>query len=378
MEQNAINVTELPITSKNEIAKAKTEKQSIKCVVWDLDETIWQGVLAEDTGVSIRPGVIEAIKELDRRGILQSISSKNNHDDATNKLEELGLWAYFIYPQINWNAKSAGIEKISKYLNFHLNTFAFIDDQPFEREEVKYAHPCVSCFDSIDIDAIVNLDRMKPRFITAESSVRRQLYLHDIQRKKAEESYESASEEFLATLNLCFDISLCKTEDLKRAEELTVRTNQLNTAGYTYSYDELDEFRCSDKHILLVARLDDKYGSYGTIGLCLIETHNDYWTLKLLLMSCRVMSRGVGNVMLHFVMNSAKKAGKTLRAEFISNQRNRLMYITYKFAGFSVLEEKGDLTIFHHDLKQVRAMPEHVAFSFSGPDDFYHQNNASR
>ena len=113
-----------------------------------------------------------------------------------------------------------------------------------------------------------------------------------------------------------------KEEDLQRAEELTVRTNQLNATGYTYSYNELNQFRLSDKYKLLMARLDDKYGRYGHIGLALVKCNPDVWTLKLLLMSCRVMSRGVGSIMLNHIMQLAKSHKVRLRAEFVPTGRN--------------------------------------------------------
>ena len=129
-----------------------------------------------------------------------------------------------------------------------------------------------------------------------------------------------------------------KEKDLQRAEELTVRTHQLNTTGYTYSYDELDQFRQSEKHILLMAKLEDKYGEYGHIGLALIACGEKVWTIKLLLMSCRVMSRGVGSIILGYILRLAKKNHTKLRGEFIPNGRNRMMNITYRFAGFDEIK----------------------------------------
>lgn len=113
-------------------------------------------------------------------------------------------------------------------------------------------------------------------------------------------------EEFLTTLKMMLTIAPASVEELKRAEELTVRTHQLNTTGYTYSYEELDQFRQSDRHLLLIAGLDDKYGTYGKIGVILVECFEAVWTIKLLLMSCRVMSRGVGSVVINHIRNEAR------------------------------------------------------------------------
>lgn len=148
--------------------------------------------------------------------------------------------------------------------------------------------------------------------------------------------------------------------DLERAEELTVRTHQLNATGVTYSHEELDAFRCSDDHLLLVASLEDRFGSYGTIGLALIERHPELWTLKLLLMSCRVMSRGVGAVLLNHVLRLASAAAVRLQAEFVPTDRNRVMYVTYKFAGFSEVSTAGPIHVLEHSLASIPGPPSHV------------------
>lgn len=112
-----------------QILKAQKEKQSIKCVVWDLDNTLWDGILLEDSSVTLREDALSALQTLDERGILLSIASRNDHDAAMAKLTELGIQEYFLYPEINWNAKSSSIENIARNLNIGLDTFAFVDDQ---------------------------------------------------------------------------------------------------------------------------------------------------------------------------------------------------------------------------------------------------------
>lgn len=342
------------------IAQAQEEEQSIKCVVWDLDHTLWDGILLEGDDVRLRQGVVEVIKELNRRGILHSIASRNEHELAMAKLREFGVEEYFLYPEINWNPKSLSVQAIAKSLNLGLDTFAFVDDQVFERQEVSFALPEVLCIDADDLHRIPGMPRMMPRFITSESQLRRQMYLADIERNKIENEFAGTNEEFLATLGMVFRIKPADEGDLQRAEELTARTHQLNTTGYTYSYDELNEFRQSTEHLLLVASLDDKYGTYGTIGLSLIELGAAFWTVKLLLMSCRVMSRGVGTIMMNYIMAQAKQAHARLRAEFIPTDRNRMMYVTYKFGGFKKVATRGDLVILENDLNYIQPLPDYV------------------
>lgn len=338
----------------------KKKDNKIKCVVWDLDNTIWKGTLLENTVTELREGVIDIIKELDNRGVLQSIASKNEHNMAMEKLKEYGIEKYFLYPQINWNAKSSSIETIKSKINIGIDTIAFVDDQAFEREEVKHMLPEVLCIDALDIYKILDLPRMNPRFITQDSKKRRLMYMSDIKRNKVEENFTGPKQDFLQSLDMCLTISPVMDDDLKRAEELTVRTNQLNATGYTYSYEELDELRFSENHVLLMAGLNDKYGTYGKIGLILVECNRDVWTIKLLLMSCRVMSRGIGSIILNYVLKLAKEAGVKLLAEFVPTDRNRMMYITYKFSGFKEAGERDNVVILENDLKHIQEAPNYV------------------
>jgi FkbH-like protein len=245
-------------------------------------------------------------------------------------------------------------------LNIGIDTFAFVDDQPFEREEVSFEIPQVLCIDAEQVAEICAMPEMMPRFITDDSRLRRQMYQSDIDRNVAEKDFGGSNEEFLATLGMVFTISRAQEEDLRRAEELTLRTHQLNTTGYTYSYEELNAFRHSDKHKLFISGLEDKYGTYGKIGLTLVEVSEDAWIVKLLLMSCRVMSRGVGTIMMNYVMKQAQKANMRLLAEFVPNDRNRMMYITYKFAGFKEVEKKDNLVIFEANQDLIQPYPSYV------------------
>ena len=338
----------------------KKEEKKIKCVVWDLDNTVWMGTLLEDSRVVLREGVVDIIKTLDSRGILQSIASKNEYKTAMEKLEEFGISQYFLYPQINWQPKSSSIKEIVEKINIGMDTIAFIDDQLFEREEVRYSLPDVLCLDVSVLAELLDMPEMNPRFVTEDSKIRRLMYLSDMERDRQEEVFTGTKEEFLASLNMVFTISTVKEGDLQRAEELTVRTHQLNTTGYTYSYEELDNFRKSKDHKLFIAGLEDKFGTYGKIGLALVECRPEEWVIKLLLMSCRVMSRGVGTIMLNYIMGLAKEENVHLKAEFVRTDRNRMMYITYKFAGFKEIEEDENFIVLENNLEQIQSVPEYI------------------
>ncbi|HYP24723.1 MAG TPA: HAD-IIIC family phosphatase [Actinomycetota bacterium] len=309
-------------------------RPTVKCLVWDLDNTLWRGTLLEDPSVTIDPAAVAIVQELDRRGILNSIASRNEESLALEVLREHGLDEYFLFPQINWNAKDVSVKAVADALNVGIDTLAFVDDQPFDRAEVAFSLPEVRCYSPDDLPGLLDLPDFNPPFVTPESAQRRLMYLADAARTQEEAEFSGPKEEFLSSLTMRFTISEAREDDLQRAEELTVRTNQLNTTGRTYSYDELAGFMESDAHLLLVAELEDKHGTYGKIGLALVETGADVWVLKLLLMSCRVMSRGVGTVMLNHVMREAAAAGAKLRAELVPNDRNRMMLITLRLGGF--------------------------------------------
>jgi FkbH-like protein len=320
----------------------------VKCVVWDLDRTLWDGILLESPDVALRPGVVGVLETLDERGILQSIASRNDPDTAMDKLRQLGVDQFFLHPQIGWGAKSAAVSEIGRLLNIGVDTIAFVDDEPFERDEVAAGVPGVRSIDSATYLQLTERPDMQPRFVTADSRRRREMYLAE-SRRRDDEDVAPTSEEFLASLDMVFTLSHALEGDLARVAELTVRTNQLNTTGVTYTYEELEALRTSDRHQLIIAGLEDRYGTYGKIGLVLIEERDDVWNLSLLLMSCRVMTRGVGKVLLSYVLDSAADHGATVEADFVRTDRNRLMYLTYKLAGFREVHREGDRITFRHD-----------------------------
>lgn len=327
-----------------------------KCVVWDLDNTLWHGTLLENDQLTLNEDIKRIICALDKRGILHSISSRNDFAAAKKKLIEFGMWDYFIYPEINWSHKSNAIHNIAKNINIGLDTLAFVDDQQFELDEVTSAYPMVKTFSPQQSLAFLTDESFMPRFITSESAKRRHYYKSDILRNEAE-SQANNNIDFLQSLHLELTIKRVAEEDLQRAEELTQRTHQLNTTGTIYSYETLTEFMHSDKYEVLCCSLKDKYGAYGTIGLALIEKSDAIWTIELLLMSCRVMSRNIGQSLLAFISQYAAKNNATLRARFVENDVNRQMYIMLKFNGFEEIEKNDKNILLEAKNSEPLALP---------------------
>jgi len=332
----------------------------VKLVLWDLDGTLWQGTILEGDTPVLTGGARELIEALDARGILQSIVSRNAPDDAAHWLRELRVAEYFLHPEIGWGAKSDSVARITKALNIGLDSALLIDDQPFEREEVMHAHPEVRAIDPGVLCRLREDPQLCPKFLTEESRQRRSLYRAEQARLESEQRYEGSKQEFLRTLELRLTIAQAAGGDLQRVEELVLRTNQLNTTGVTYSTEELERLRRSPQHRLLVVSLQDKFGDYGKIGLILLELAPSLWTLRLLLFSCRVMSRGIGAVVLNYLLSKAREARAQFHALYRETSRNRPMLITYRFAGFRPTYQQGDIAIFTHSLERIPDCPDYI------------------
>lgn len=313
----------------------------VKCVIWDLDDTLWEGTLSEGGGAVLRPGAREAVLELDRRGIVQSVSSRNDRAPALRRLADHGLREYFLCPQISWGPKSQGVGDVLSALNIKPEATAFVDDSPFERDEVGRALPALHIFDGGDLAGMLALPEFQAPFITEDAANRRKMYQADLDRRSAEDAFPGDADDFLRTLHMKLDIAPVTERDLQRVEELTVRTHQLNSTGYTYSYEELAALSRDPGYIFLVCGLKDDYGDSGKVGLLLLERDGEALRVKLLIVSCRVMSRGVGTALLCHATQLAARLGKTLLAEYLETEYNRIMYITYKLAGFEEVEEDG-------------------------------------
>jgi len=337
--------------------------RKIKCLVFDLDGTLWDGTLVESYDVKLKKGVRELLEELDRRGILMSVASKNDYAYAERKLREEGILDYFLVPQISWNPKSESIREISELLNLSVKEFAFIDDNQTELDEVLYAHPDIMTLKASAISKILEMDEFCPRFITEDSRLRRKLYQNDLKRRADEKQAHGTSEEFLATLDMTLTVSRVKEGDLERVEELTRRTHQLNSTGRTFSFEELSELIDDERYIFLIASLKNKYGDCGKVGIALLEKSGDAYVIKLLIMSCRVMTLGVGSAFLIHLSHIAERDRKRLLADFVFTDRNRIMYITYKMLGFEDDSDDDAIEVLLSYDGERREIPDYFNFS---------------
>ncbi|MEV5721068.1 HAD-IIIC family phosphatase [Amycolatopsis mediterranei] len=306
---------------------------TIKCVIWDLDETLWAGTLAESDRVELSDDVRAVVTGLDERGILQSVCSRNDHDEAWRQLEQLGVAGYFVLPMIGWGPKSTAVSEIVERLGFAQNAVAFVDDQPAERAEVAHHLPGIRCYPADQATRLLGLPEFDPPR-TATSARRRQLYQTEERRTAARAASTGTDADFLRSLRAELTIEPAGDHDLDRLAELTVRTTQLNTTGVPYAREELAALRARADHEVLVARLTDRFGDYGEVGIVLLARLSGVWRIRLLSTSCRVLAHGVGAVLLRWIIDRAHRAGVHLVADFRRTDRNRQMAVAYRFAGF--------------------------------------------
>ena len=307
----------------------------VKCLVWDLDDTLWNGTLLEDGTVEIAESVRELVKTLDARGILQSVASKNDHEHAWARLEELGIAEYFVLPRIGWNPKSQSIRAIADELNFAIDTIAFVDDRDSELAEVTYHLPQVRTYCAEDVLTLAGLPEFSPATVTVDSQRRRQMYQASFRRQEAQAGFEGPGEDFLRSLDLRMTITPATQSELSRVEELTRRTSQMNATGIHYSDELLRSLLDDPAHRVLVVCMQDRFGPHGAVGVLLLENFEEFWHLKLLATSCRVVSFGAGSIILRWLANQAANADAHLVADFRPTERNRMMEIAYRFAGFA-------------------------------------------
>ncbi|OXM69568.1 HAD-IIIC family phosphatase [Amycolatopsis vastitatis] len=309
--------------------------ETVKCLVWDLDDTLWRGTLAEGDDVALLPGVADVVRGLDDRGILQSVASRNDHQPAMARLAAFGLDSYFVLPQIGWGRKSDAVRAVADELGFAHRTMAFVDDRPAELAEVAFELPEVRTYPA---DAAANLlqrPEFTPPTITDDARRRRERYQAGFRRDSARAGFAGPDDDFLRSLDIVLRIGHATETDLSRLEELTRRTSQMNATGVPYSEADLRLLLGEVDHDVLVLTLTDRFGPSGAVGLALVHRHPRVWHLKLLATSCRVVSCGVGAVVLRWLADRAAAADVHLVADFRRTDRNRIMEVGYRFAGFS-------------------------------------------
>ena len=324
---------------------AEQPAAKVKCVVWDLDNTLWDGTLIETDApeaLALKSGVLELIKELDNRGVIQSVASKNDFDAAMAVLEQLGVAEYFLYPQIHWNPKSGSMEQIARSLNIGIDSLALIDDTAFERSEVSSVWPQVRTYDAIEVDRLL----YRPEFdvpVTDESRNRRVMYRAEEQRSALMQADYTDIADFIRKCNLKMHVFAPSTEEEKlRCYELIVRTNQLNMSGKKYTPEEFEEVLARPDHRNFAFSCADDYGEYGIVGFGQYRVTGEMLVFTEFAMSCRVAGKFVESALFAHLL----KLENCNVGEFavIKTKRNILLRNTLEQIGFERTQDASEGT----------------------------------
>jgi FkbH-like protein len=318
----------------------KDNKQNIlkfaKCVVWDLDGTLWDGVLmesGENPQMKLRDNILETLKTLDSRGILNSIASKNDSSDALAILDGLGISDLFVSPQINWNPKSANISLIAQQLNLDVSEFLFVDDSQFEIQEVSRIHRDIETLNASETSSMLGMAFLNPPLSSLGSS-RRQLYVQNAKRRVDEVESNLSYQDFLASCHMQLNIrNLDDQQDFERGFELLSRSNQLNLSGLRLTFQEYEKAVSEESSLWVCADLQDKYGSHGVVLVGKIDFKQDIRIAELAI-SCRVAGKYVEEAFFQWVIDSFSSNSNLLELGFIQTPKNGLIRDAIDRSGF--------------------------------------------
>ncbi|MFP4162739.1 MAG: HAD-IIIC family phosphatase [Chitinispirillaceae bacterium] len=299
--------------------------QKVKCVAWDLDNTLWKGVLINKgkDNVSIPREHIELIRNLDERGIIQTVVSKNDHEEAWSVLERHGIADYFIFPAVNWAPKSSNLKQIADRININLDTFALVDDSSFERAEVHSSLPQVRLYSEEEIARILSYEEFDVP-VTEASRQRRKSYLVQIQREKVQEQYSGDYKSFLRDCRMHLRVFSPRQEKhVSRCLELVQRSNQLNLSTRRYSGEEFENLLNTDGMLCVALHCSDRFGDYGIIGFASVDEREKVPVIKDLVISCRVAQKMVEHTFIEWLGKKEKAKGfSALGASLIKTRKN--------------------------------------------------------
>jgi FkbH-like protein len=334
-----------------------------KCIVLDLDNTLWGGVVGEDGSEGLQLGAdapgnafIAFQRELERlwrRGILLAVCSKNNFEDVAPVFDAhpamILKWDHVAAHRINWSPKATNLREIAAELNIGLDSLVFLDDNPVERAAVRAELPEVLVPELASDPAqyrtaLLQLDVFESLGLTAEDRQRGQLYAEQAQRRAYEASAGGTSiADYLAGLKMDIEISRVDASTLGRIAQLTNKTNQFNVT--TRRYTEADILALLDEGFDAYGmRVKDRFGDNGLVGVAILgPLRQGLREIDTLLLSCRVMGRGVEGMLLRHLADAARATGAAvLRGRFIPTAKNAPARDCYGTHAFSLTERLDD------------------------------------
>lgn len=356
-----------------------------KVLVVDLDNTLWGGIVGEDgmAGVAIGaeyPGAAyralqAVILQMAKRGILLAICSKNNSRDALEVLEKhpemLLRPKDFSAIRINWIDKAQNLRDIATELNVGIDSLAFLDDNPVERQRIRLELPEVTVIE-LPVDpmkyagallACPNFERLA---ITAEDRARGSYYAAQRERKSSEASAGSL-EEFYRSLDMKAEVVAVTPTTLARIAQLTQKTNQLNTTTKRYSESEVQAMALDPAWSLFGVKIADRFGDNGIVGVVFLRLEKPELVIDTFLLSCRVIGRTVETMMLSHVCNIGIAAGFTkVTGWFLPTKKNEPAAQIYSSNGFVKTRETSEGSLWELPLGQAIQNPTWISLSTLG------------
>jgi FkbH-like protein len=319
--------------------------KAIKCLSWDLDNTLWKGVISEEE-VTVDQRAIALIKELDQRGILQTIVSKNDFEPAWKKIKELELDEYFLCPAINWGQKSQNLLDIARKLNIGIDSFGVIDDSEFERQEIRHFLPEVRVYPEDMIDKLMTLAEFNAPGSEFGRS-RRSSYQIEFERERERASFSGTYLEYLRNCKMVLDVFCPQEEaDVLRAWELLSRGNQLNLSGNRYSQGEFRQLISAASFLPIALRCRDKFGDYGIIGYATMQIAPGGPILEDFVLSCRVAQKQIEKSFLAALANLLEGFGFTgMDFKFVKTPKNGPLEAAFREIPFEKSEADSGLRL---------------------------------
>lgn len=348
-----------------------------KCLVCDLDNTLWGGIIGEDgiNGIKLGgeyPGAAylqlqRAARDLINRGILLAVCSKNNEADALEAIDEhpemLLSSKDFSALKINWTDKAQNLREIAEELNIGIDSLVLIDDNPVEREFVREMLPEVTV---IDIDADAPLGHAAalqscPLFqrleVSAEDRKRSQIYAEQQERATLKSSVTSI-EDYYRSLEMVASFGLADEASCPRVAQLTQKTNQLNMTTRRYSEQDIQAFMADPQVRVYWTRVEDRFGDNGIVGVMIVRDEGEQWMIDTFLMSCRVIGRTVETAMLGILAEHAEQSGaRKLLGPFVPTAKNAPAQEIYANNKFQCIEENDSGSLWELDFSQASLRP---------------------
>ena len=350
-----VSIDALPYVAKNVVDMISAADGRIKkCVILDLDNTLWGGVVGDDGLEGIQIGDLGAgpafsafqryLRELKNRGILLAICSKNNediaksaftdHPDMVLRLEDISMFV------ANWNDKASNIRHIQKTLNIGMDSMVFIDDNPFERGLVAQQIPEITVPDMPEdpsdyVDYLASLNLFETASYSEEDRGRTKQYQAEASRVEAQGAFESY-DSYLEDLDMTAEMSGFDDFNCPRIAQLTQRTNQFNFRTVRLTEDEVAAISRDDSYRTFYVKLKDRFGDYGLISVIILKRVDvDTMFVDNWVMSCRVLKRGVEEFIMNAIVDTAKGMGcKRIVGEYIETPKNRMVSGLYEQFGF--------------------------------------------